>query len=763
MRAIWLIWSALAGCEGDDKGGESATPRETAEDETGRPDSAHTAESGESGETGESAVPDGCVEDAAGEIPDDAEWIILDGASDSLLSFERTRFGSYTGYYGTYRLNDQVVHGAAGFKLDRPGTVVGVSARWDDLEGEEPVAATLTLFPDFSSDGYVFDVDNPYGTATRCLTAADQESWITYLLPEEIRVDQPLHVFAGYSRDPESETQPDLLMEETYNEAEPFYSGVRFPDVDEEVYYGGSAFPWYTWQVRLAVVYDEEIPDEDKPFRVDSALSASSRVAWGDYDGDGDDDLMTSGPSLYRNDGDGVFTDVTSAALPSAGISVSGGVWGDMDNDGCLDFFGQSGSYTTGDLLLKSGCDGTFSDVTLESGITDFQDTRDCDDDGGGDYAPTEGSGWFDMDGDGYLDLYMASYECPEYSDATDPDYFGYYRDRLYRNNGDGTFTDYTDVYNVDSGVYAGRGVTTGDVDQDGWTDLFVSNYRLNPNFYFQNSGGVLSEIAADNGTQGTYRRRYGTYGHTIGSAFGDIDNDGDFDLVSANLAHPFYYHFSDPTQILINDGSGMFTDEASARGIYYRETHSNPTLFDADNDGDLDLFITAVYPERDSDLYLNDGAGNFTLTNYESGLLVRNGWGAAASDVDADGDVDVVAYSLFTNHHDEDGRHWLQVTAVGGMRGSDTALGVANRSAIGAVVSVEAGGQRQLRHVSGGSGTSVQDSLTQHFGLGDADAVDELRVLFPGGAEVIVEDPGVDRRIWVCEDGAWSDEADPC
>ncbi len=763
MRGWVLFGLGAVGCSDADKQAETQPPEETAAEDTQSPDSAHTGETGGPGETGETGAPTGCVEDAQGEIPAEAEWIILDGASEELVSFERTRFGSYSGYYGTYRLNDELVHGAAGFKLERPGTVVGVSVRWDGLSGDEPVAATITMFPDFSSDGYAFDVDNPLATATRCLSGADQESWVSYLLPEPIRIDQPLHIFAGYTRDPEDALQPDILCEDSYNGAEPYYSGVRFPDVDEEVYYGGSAFPWYTWQIRLAVVYDEAIADADKPFRVESALAASSRVAWGDYDGDGDDDLMTSGPSLYRNDGDGVFTDVSATALPAAGISVSGGVWGDMDNDGCLDFFGQSGSVGTGDLLLKSACDGTFVDVTAESGITDFQEGRDCDNDGGGDHAPTEGSAWFDMDGDGLLDLFMANYECPEYSDPTDPDYFGYYRDRLFRNNGDGTFTDYTDVYSVDTGVYAGRGVTTGDVDQDGWTDLFVSNYRLNPNFYFQNSGGTLSEISADNGTQGTYRRRYGTYGHTIGSAFGDLDNDGDLDLVSANLAHPFYYHFSDRTQILINDGAGTFVDEASSRGIYYRETHSNPTLFDADNDGDLDLFITAVYPERDSDLYLNDGAGSFTLTNYESGLLVRNGWGSAASDVDSDGDVDIVAYSLYTNHHDEEGRRWLQVTAVGGMRGSDSSLGVANRSAIGAVIAVTDGARTQLRHVSGGSGTSVQDSATQHFGLGDAETVDELRVLFPGGAEVVIADPGVDRRIWVCEDGTWSDEGDPC
>jgi len=754
--ALLLIVSACAG----DKPVETGKPAHTGE--SGGPDSAHSGESAETAETAETAQPDGCVEDAAGDIPAEATWITLDGASSDLLSFDRTRFSDQSANDGTWNPKTEVAYGGNGFKLARGGTVVGAAAMWDDLSADEPVAATLDIWPDYSSDGYFFDAENPYGTATRCLTAADAATWVAYLLPTPVRIDQPLHVFAGYTRDPDAEDQPDLYFENAYNEAEPFYSGARFPNVDDRYYYGGTAFPWYTWEVRLAVVYDAEIADEDKPFRVDSALSVSSRVAWGDYDHDGDDDLMTSGPGLYRNDGGGTFTSVSAEALPSTGVSVGGGVWGDYDNDGCLDFFGQSGSYTTTDLLLHANCDGTFSDATPDSGITDFQDTRDCDDDGAGDYAPTEGAAWFDMDNDGFLDLYLANYECPEYSDTTDPDYFGYYRDRLFRNNGDGTFTDYTDTYDVDPDVYAGRGATTGDVDQDGWTDLFISNYRLNPNFYFQNTLGVLADVAGANGTQGTYRPRYGSYGHTIGSAFGDIDNDGDFDLISANLAHPFYSNFSDKTQVLINDGGGIFSDEAAARGIYYRETHSNPTLFDADTDGDLDLFITAVYPERDSDLYINDGTGHFTLTNYQSGLLVRNGWGAAAADWDQDGDVDMVAYNLYTNHED-DGNHWLEVTAVGGMRGSDASLGSANRSAIGAVMQLTDGARTQLRHVSGGSGTSVQDSLTQHFGLGDDDHVDELRVLFPGGAEVLLPDLEADQRIWVCEDGTWSADADPC
>lgn len=761
MRAAWLT-GLLVSCTGD-KGGEtpaddSAPPAHTGDSEPA-PDSPEP-ETGETAHSGETGSP--CVEDAAGDLPEGTEWIVLDGESAALYSFDRTDFNEYTGYYGTYDLNDEDLRGANGFKLQLPATVVAVSARWDDLSGDEPVAATVTLWPDFGSDGYVFDVDNPITTATRCLSASDEEEWVDYALAEPFHVDQPLHVFAGYARDKDVDT-PDLLFENTYNDAEPFFSGVRFEDVDKRYFYLGAAFPWYTWQIRLGVIYDDSIADEDKPFTLSGLLSVSSRVAWGDYDGDGDDDVMSVGPTLYQNNGDGTFTEVSSTALPSGTNGSGGGVWGDYDNDGCLDYFGQGGGISAGEVLLHNNCDGTFADAITESGIHDLQSERDCNDDGAEEHSPTEGAAWLDVDGDGFLDLYLANYECSS-DDGADVDYYANYDDRLWMNNGDGTFTDVSTTAGLDLSNQAGRGATTLDLDQDGWTDLFVSNYRLDRNFYYQNNGdGTLTELGQSNGAAGTYTSRYDTWGHTIGTAVGDIDNDGDFDIVAANLAHPFYYHFSDRTNVLINDGSGGFTNEADARGIYYRETHSNPTLFDADNDGDLDLFITAVYPDRDSDFYLNDGEGNFTLYNYQGGLVVQNGWGAAASDYDLDGDVDMLAYSLYDNHAAESGARWLEVVAVGGMRGGDTTLGVANRAAIGAVIEARIGGIRQLRHVSGGSGTSSQDSLTQHFGLGDSDTVDELVVRFPGGAAVTIEDVAADQRLWVCEDGRYDADANPC
>jgi hypothetical protein len=700
---------------------------------------------------------DGCTETALGVLPEQSEWIIVDGNSNDLFSLSDGGLGTeWEGSYGVYDLNSVEFEGANGFLLERPGTIVGAQVKWKNISTESnPVE--LYFWPDFGSDGYIWDTQNPYTIETRCLDSAQDGEWVEYVLAEPIYISQPLHVFAGYHR-PGRETgaaavSPEILQENYQAPGEPYYSGAWFFGVDDELYHLGMTSPWYTWQVRLAVVYDDEIPATDKPFQREDILSVSGRVAWGDFDNDGDDDVMTGGPALFRNNGDGTFTDVTNEAI-YASVGSNGGVWGDYDNDGCLDYFGQS----TQDLLLHNSCniDGlgyTFTDVTVTSGINDVQTERDCDGDGLEEASPTEGSGWFDVDNDGWLDLYLANYEC-----SSEHDYFQNYDDKLWRNNRDGTFSDWTDDANVPFSNQAGRGVTTADYDQDGDIDLFVSNYRLDPNFCFENKGdGTLWNVAGFNGTQGV--NTAGAYGHTIGSVFGDIDNDLDFDLIQANLAHPFFYWFSDLSAVLVNDGTGTFTDEGTERGLYYRETHSNPSLFDADNDGDLDLFITSIYQSRDSDFYTNDGTGHFELQNYESGLVVRNGWGAATSDYDNDGDVDMLVYELYRNNSQSG--NWLQVKTVGGISGGPDDSwqqwrGLSNYSAIGSIVQIETSDGSQLRQVSGGSGTGVQDSFIQHFGIGDSEVINTVTVRFTGGNTVVLDNVSANQRIWVHEDGSW-------
>jgi len=468
---------------------------------------------------------------------------------------------------------------------------------------------------------------------------------------------------------------------------------------------------------------------------------SESRVAWGDYDGDGWDDLLLNGRVLMVNRTDGMFTDVTKVA-GIGGTGTNGGVWADIDNDGDLDFYATSGA-TSGeqtDRLWINRGNGTFEDGTESAG-------------GMTDNYTTEGAAWGDFDADGLVDLYLASYERPR--TETFKEYGVGFPDILYRNEGGGVFVDVSEEAGLvpPFGEHlAGRGVNWGDYDNDDDLDIFVSNYRLQENLLWRNEGdGTFTNVAPALGVSG--RETDGWWGHTIGSEWGDYDNDGDLDLASANLAHPRYIEVSDMSMLLRNEGppSWSFTDTRAAAGIKYAETHSDPAWCDIDADGDLDLFITSIYQNCGTFLYRNVGRGHFEDITWLAGVRSFNGWGCAVSDYDLDGDLDIAVgsgsgFRLFRNDGPaggERGNHTLLVRAVGT---------TSNASGIGARVTVKGAKGAQIREVQGGKGTTSQHSLSVFFGLGSDRGPVDVEVRFLGGATVVLEDVDVDRQIVVRE-----------
>ena len=653
---------------------------------------------------------------------------------------------------GGEALAEAVLNEAVRFDLDRPAQLHGFSVQWAQLPSpDDPRAEIIAgLYPDFGLNGFDF-WPYPLWNLSRCRGDIEAGAWTTYVLPEPLVVEHPGLIYVAHRRD--GAGQPAFMFDDDYvpdgdcSGFDTCHSVMNLPFAEQGSYFNGVSFPiGFNFLVRLHLRYLEEVTPEETFFQpLPTVEPIANRHAFGDVDNDGDDDLLT-GARLLRNDG-GRFVQAAGAGGLS-GATISGGVFGDYDNDGCLDLFAFAESTRAGDTLWRGNCDATFEETTLAAGIEDTQDYNLCQGDPEQDHQPSPAAAWLDLDNDGWLDLYVVDFIC--WSDET------YYRDQVFHNDGDGTFTEWSGGRGFLLDALPGRVAAPIDVEQDGDVDLLVGNYRLRRNLFYENQGGTVVETGVARGLAG-HRDMFGAYpyyGHTIGAAWGDLDNDGDFDLIEANLAHPRFFGFSDKTRVLINDGVGNFEDisgdwsePTSAAGLRYQETHSVPVLGDFDHDGALDLAISAIYDGRPTDFYWGRGDGTFVLDAFHAGITVTNGWGMAVADFDQDGDLDLAATgALFENTREDEGR-WLQVRAVGTER--------CNRGAYGATVRVEAGDSTRVRHVQGGSGQGSQDSPTLHFGLGELEQVDAIEVDFPGAGTVRFDGPfDVDQRLWLYEDG---------
>jgi hypothetical protein len=498
-------------------------------------------------------------------------------------------------------------------------------------------------------------------------------------------------------------------------------------------------------------------------------------VGFLDYDGDGDLDIyVINGSSftpsepgqeptnrLYRNEGDGTFSDVTRQAGVGDSSWSMGCAAADFDNDGDVDLYVTN--YGPNRLYRSEG-DGTFADVTESAGV--------------GDERWGTGAAFGDYDVDGDLDLYVANFV---YFDPDHPPLTGRFEvwkdirvfpgpraydgaaDILYRNNGDATFTDVTSqVGDLGKAAYNGFQCLFGDIDNDGYPDLYVADDST-PNLLYRNLGdGTFEDISLSSGTS---HSDDGLEQAGMGVALGDYDNDGDLDI--------FVTHFSgDYNTLYNNDGNRFFRDVSYVSGV---GEVSMPFVgwgagfFDFDNDGDLDLFVANghVYPVIDeydvgttyaqrNFLFENQGAGTFVEVSALSGsgfAVEKVSRGAAFGDYDEDGDIDILVLNVDdtpTLLRNEGGnrRHWLHVSTVGSQ---------SNRDGIGARIVVEIAGRRQIREVGTGRSFLSQSDLRVHFGLGTAERVDRLEVRWPSGVVQEFTDVRADQWLVVSEEAGIS------
>ncbi len=430
-------------------------------------------------------------------------------------------------------------------------------------------------------------------------------------------------------------------------------------------------------------------------------------AAWADFDRDGWCDLYVAG-QLWRNEQGKRFRRVEDVPLSGPGI------WGDFDNDGWPDLFSWAG----GGRLFRNVKGKAFEDVGRRLPKSPAQV---------GQGAVSQGATWGDFDGDGYLDLYVGGYEVWPAKE---------FPDLIYLNQKGERFVEH---WRQDR-ILRARGITAADFDEDGDLDVYVSNYRLQPNLLWQNDGGgKFADVSAEFKTAGD--GDLGAWGHSIGSAWGDLDNDGHLDLFVGNFSHPPGYQ--DRPKFLRNRGpeeAFHFEDKSSAAGLRWQESYASPALADFDNDGLLDLFFTTVYPGDKSVLYRNRGNWKFEDVSQAAGVDVPTTYQAAWGDFDNDGDLDLVAGGrLWRNPAGQN--HWLKVRLVGG--------GKVNASAIGAQVRVRLGDQTLTRQVEGATGQGNQNDLTLHFGLAAHTDRVRLQIRWPDGSRQEV-DSQVDRTITV-------------
>jgi hypothetical protein len=498
-------------------------------------------------------------------------------------------------------------------------------------------------------------------------------------------------------------------------------------------------------------------------------------AAWLDYDVDGNLDLYIVNGSdfdrkpgegepnkLFRGDGKGKFTDVSQ----KAGVADRGWGYGvtaaDYDNDGDPDI------YVTNmgpNVLYRNDGDGTFTDVTAKAGVAGLD-------------IWSSSAAFFDMEHDGDLDLYVDNYMVctPDTVDkAGSPEartkncaYRGIqvfcgplgqvpHQDTLYRNNGDGTFTDVTKEAGIwhEEGRYA-LGVVVADLDNDGDSDVYVANDSVG-NFLWENDGKGhfkdvgLMKLAAFNADG---RAQAG-----MGTNAADYNNDGWMDLVVTNFSQ-------DLNTIYKNMNGKFFLDDTALAGL--NVTHMRLSwgvgFYDFDLDTDLDLFVANghVYPMLDgfqigtefkqyNDMFVNEG-GHFIESHETSGpgfKVLRSFRAAAFGDYDNDGDVDIFLTTLddvpllLRNDTPRNGRHFLQVKLIGEK---------ANRDAIGARVTLSYDGKTRIRERKGGGSYQSVEDTRLHFGVGNATKIDTLHVRWPGGTTDVLKDVAVDQVVTIRE-----------
>lgn len=496
--------------------------------------------------------------------------------------------------------------------------------------------------------------------------------------------------------------------------------------------------------------------------------TTGSGIGWIDYDNDGLLDLfivngtrLSGFPKgqepishLYKNIGNGKFTDVTKQSGTGKSGWGQGVCIGDYDNDGYDDMFV---TYFGKNVLYKNNGNGTFSDVSIKAGVA------------GTTSRWGSGSAFVDYDKDGDIDLVVANYIDLDLKTAPTPQsgpclYKGLMvacgppgleggKNILYKNNGNGTFADVSDKLGKSFGTY-GLGVIVSDFDNDTWPDIYVANDSEPATLYLNNKDGSFTDIAAEAGAA------YSSDGKPqagMGVSAGDFNGDGLFDIFKTN--------FSGDTSTLYKN-AGIKSDLLSFDDITFTSGIGKNTrwlgwgcgFLDFDNDSKLDIFLVNghVYPEvekLDNEagyaqrkvLYQNLGNNLFKDITEEIGpplITPMASRGAAFADFDNDGDIDIAInpvndFPALLRCDSVNNNNWITIKAVGTK---------SNKSGIGARIKVITDSGIQVDEVRSGGSYYSQNDLRVHFGLGKTTKIKSIEILWPSGIINKIENPDLNR-----------------
>lgn len=440
---------------------------------------------------------------------------------------------------------------------------------------------------------------------------------------------------------------------------------------------------------------------------------------------------------LYRNNRDGTFSDQTAAAGVAGKSFACGASSADFDGDGDLDLYVLC--YGANELYRNNG-DGTFTDISAGSGLNDANWSLQA--------------AWFDCDADGDLDAYVVNYL--QYDKGAFQWYYaptGFpgplsYRgqpDGLYRNNGDGTFTDIAQEAGLFHAEGRGMGGTVADLDNDGRLDIYVTNDAM-ANDFFRST--AISKFANESLERGIAFGEAGQGVSSMGPSVGDVNRDGMLDLYVPDM---------DYGCLMINRGD-YFEDRTTRAGLAVicgQYVGWGGVLFDYDNDGHLDLYVANGDAHKEfadeAVLVRNDGRGNFIDVAKQSGEHFHRKFvsrGATWGDIDNDGDVDLVIANLNDSprllRNDGGNRnHWLTVEAKRSNGKSD---------ALGARVTVTCGDLRQIQDLIPVRSYLSQGDPRLHFGLGQANQADEVEIRWPDGQVTRLTDVACDQFLRVVQ-----------